>query len=104
LYESLTLREKQSDFVEMVELLLAYARYLGFELTFGDTFAKNGHKDNSCHYIKLAIDINLFKDGIYLTETKDHAQLGEFWEAIGGSWGGRYGDGNHYSLKHQGRE
>jgi len=104
MYEELTLREKQSAFVQMVELLIAYANLLGYELTFGDTTATDGHKENSCHYIKLAIDINLFKDGKYLTETKDHEQMGEFWELIGGSWGGRYGDGNHYSLKHQGRE
>jgi len=29
--------------------------------------------------------------------------LGEYWESIGGSWGGRFGDGNHYSLKYKGR-
>jgi hypothetical protein len=25
-----------------------------------------------------------------------------FWESIGGSWGGRFNDGNHYSLEHRG--
>jgi hypothetical protein len=40
---------------------------------------------------------------VYLKETKDHAFLGEFWEEMGGSWGGRFNDGNHYSLEHNGR-
>jgi len=58
---------------------------------------------NSLHYIRLAIDLNLFKGGVYLTETMDHETLGLYWEGIGGSWGGRFGDGNHYSLEYKGR-
>ncbi len=104
MYEDLTLREKQSKFVDMLALLILYAASQGFELTLGDAWAKDGHKDKSLHYDRLAIDLNLFKDGEYLTATEDHKQLGEFWESISGSWGGRYGDGNHYSLEHDGRK
>ena len=82
----------------MVALLIDYATELGYELTFGDAWAKTGHKDGSFHYKRLAIDLNLFKDGKYLTGTDDHAALGEFWESIGGTWGGRWNDGNHYSV------
>ena len=99
----MTLREKQSKFVRMVSALIDFAYEQGYELTFGDTYAKSGHTGNSLHYIRLAADFNLFKDGKYLTETVDHQELGEFWESIGGSWGGRFGDGNHYSLEHNGR-
>jgi len=96
----MTIREKQSLFVRMVALLIDYATELGYELTFGDAYAKSGHINGSFHYKRLAIDFNLFKDGEYLTETEDHLPLGEFWESIGGSWGGRFKrkDGNHYSL------
>ena len=99
----MTLREKQSRFVWMVSRLIRYAYNLGYELTFGDAWASDGHKPNSNHYIRLAIDLNLFRDGRYLDRTEDHRPLGEYWEAIGGSWGGRFGDGNHYSLEHDGR-
>ena len=99
----MTLRQKQSKFVRMVSLLIQFATERGYELTFGDAWAKSGHKENSNHYKRLAIDLNLFKDGRYLTETEDHLPLGEFWESIGGSWGGRFEDGNHYSLEHNGR-
>ena len=52
--------------------------------------------------MRLAVDFNLFKDGKFLQSTDDHKELGEFWEALGGTWGGRFDDGNHYSLKYRG--
>ena len=98
----MTLREKQSKFVKMVALLILYAYEMGYELTFGDAWSKPeymAHCKNSNHYIRLAIDLNLFKDGKYLEDTEDHRFLGEFWESLGGTWGGRFRnrDGNHYS-------
>jgi hypothetical protein len=50
------------------------------------------------------VDFNLFRDGQWLSKSDDHKFLGEYWESIGGSWGGRFGDGNHYSLAHEGRK
>jgi len=66
-----------------------------------------GRKDG-CHPKKLAIDIDLFKSKagfkVYLTKTEDHRKLGEFWESLHPlcRWGGRFGDGNHYSIEHGG--
>ena len=100
----LTLGDKQRLFSKKVALLILYAYEQGYEITFGDAWAKDGHKRMSCHYIRLAIDLNLFKDGVYLRETSDHQFLGEFWEDMGGSWGGRFNDGNHYSMEHDGRK
>ena len=53
----------------------------------------------SFHFKKLAIDLDLFIDGVYQRSTKAHKPLGEFWVFIGGTWGGnlRKPDGNHYS-------
>jgi len=96
------LNNKQFKFTRMVALLIQRATDLGYELTFGDAYAQTGHMINSLHYKRLAVDFNLFKDGVYLTTTKDHEPLGEFWEAMGGTWGGRFNDGNHYSLAHDG--
>ena len=100
----MSLRQKQSEFVRMVALLIQFATQEGYELTFGAAWASGGHRDNSLHYDRLAIDLNLFRDGKWLKETEDHEMLGLFWELIGGSWGGRFGDGNHYSLEHEGRK
>ncbi len=94
------LSTKQQKFTQMIARLIIYAESLGYGLTFGDAYAVTGHKKNSFHYSRLAVDFNLFKDGEYLTETTDHLELGKYWESIGGTWGGRFNspDGNHYSL------
>lgn len=92
------LSEKQQEFTRMVGLLIGFATQQGYGLTHGDAFAKSGHKKGSFHYKRLAIDFNLFKDGEWLQKTSDHEPLGLFWESIGGTWGGRFNDGNHYSL------
>jgi len=96
----MTLRQRQSKFVNMVALLLHYADQIGYELTFGDAWAKSGHKKGSFHYKRLAIDLNLFVKGKYQKSTKAHEPLGLFWESIGGTWGGRFKkpDGNHYAY------
>ena len=89
----------------MVASLIQFAYLKGFELTFGDAYrdprVSHGHK-NSLHRKRLAIDLNLFKYGKWLTSTEDHRPLGEYFESIGGTWGGRFEDGNHYSLEHDG--
>ena len=85
---------------------MIHARSLGYELTYGDALRPRDcsyGRENSLHKDKLALDLNLFKDGRYLASTEDHEPLGLFWESIGGSWGGRFDDGNHYSLEHRGR-
>ena len=92
------IRNEQSKFAKMVALLILHAYEKGYELTFGDAYACTGHIKGSFHYSRLAIDLNLFNEGKYLTKTEDHTPLGLFWESIGGTWGGRWKDGNHYSL------
>ncbi len=84
----------------MVSLLIAFAYEKGYEITFGDAWAKTGHKTGSFHYKRLAIDLNLFREGTYLSSTESHRPLGEFWMSIGGTWGGNFKqkDGNHYSY------
>jgi len=95
----MSVRTDQSKFVRMVSQLILYADALGYELTFGDAYATSGHSENSFHYVRLAIDLNLFFNGKYLTKTEDHKPLGDFWKILGGTWGGdfEHKDGNHYS-------
>lgn len=112
----MTLREKQSAFVVLVGALIAEAARRGYALTFGECYrspeeaarlAKAGKGiAESLHTQRLAIDLNLFKDGVYLSSTESHRPLGEWWEAQHPlcRWGGRFGDGNHYSLTHAGRK
>jgi len=110
----MSLRTKQSIFTYNVSRLIQYAYENGYELTFGQTYrtpeeaARNAANGtgiaNSLHTQRLAVDFNLFWDGEYLTETEDHRPLGEYWESLHpeNSWGGRFNDGNHYSMEHEG--
>lgn len=95
------LRKKQVEFARMVPALIDHAFSLGFEVTLGDAYrdprAPYGSK-SSKHHRRLAIDLNLFRDGKYLQTTEDHRPLGEWWESQGGIWGGRFNDGNHYEV------
>lgn len=61
---------------------------------------------NSLHEIGLAQDFNLFRDGSYLSATEDWQAIGEHWESMHplARWGGRFNDGNHISLEHEGRK
>lgn len=109
----MSLRKKQSMFARMVADLILKAHEMGFEITLGDAYrdprlhgavgVKLGYGHyKSCHKMRLAIDLNLFRDGVYLEGTAAHKPLGEWWESVGGTWGGRFNDGNHYSLEHEG--
>ena len=110
-----TLRQKQSRFAAMVPLLIDKALSLGYEVTIGDAYRDpRTHGDvgvfkgygnaGSCHKLRLAIDLNLFKDGKFLSSTEDHRSLGEWWKKQGGSWGGDFEDGNHYSFEWDGHK
>lgn len=106
--------QKQVQFMRLVPRLIDKAHELGFLVTIGDgyrdprVFGKVGERigyghPKSAHKQKMAIDLNLFTaDGVYLSATSDHRPLGEWWESQGGTWGGRFEDGNHYSLEHEG--
>lgn len=113
----MNLIEKQKAFSMFVARLINQANYLGFELTLGEVWRppEMAHKyaqqgkgiSNSLHSLKLAIDLNLFRDGKFLTRTPDYQELGEWWEnqsiqGIRCCWGGRFGDGNHFSIEHNG--
>lgn len=107
---------KQQLFTRLVVKLIQHANELGYELTMGEAWRpdatakfyeeKGIGSKNSLHRIRLAIDLQLFKNGEWLKETEDHRPLGEFWEKLSTedcecAWGGRWGDGNHYSVAHQ---
>lgn len=113
----MTLGKTQELFMRLLPRLIDKAHELGFEIRGGDLFRdprvhgeagkKKGYGNRfSSHKLKLAIDLNLFKDGTYMTRTQDHEELGVWWEQQHElcSWGGRFDDGNHYSLTYHGRK
>ena len=111
----MNLGEKQELFMRLLPRLIDKAHEMGYEVRGGDMFRdprqhgafgqKGGYgAARSCHKLKLAIDLNIFQGGVWLSKTEDHAALGEWWEQQHElcRWGGRFNDGNHYSLEHDG--
>lgn len=111
----MTLSEKQQLFTIMVANLVLWAETRGYRLTYGEAYrtpeqaAMNAKKGsgiaNSLHTQRLAVDFNLFINGQYQDKSEAYLPLGEYWESLGGSWGGRFKsnpDGNHFSLEHNG--
>ena len=114
----MTLREKQSWFVVLLGQLIEEANRRGYALTLGEAYrspeeaarlAKAGKGiAQSLHTSRLAIDLNLFIDGKYQAASKAYQPLGEWWEEQSTSevtcaCGGRFNDGNHFSVAHGGR-
>lgn len=121
-----TLGQLQRIFAKKISILILWAYEQGFEITVDWAFrplevarmyAKRGIGSmNSLHTCRLAMDLNLFKNGTYLRESEDHLLLGKFWESLAEPgiktrWGGRFKrsktsrgpDGNHYSIEFEGR-
>lgn len=113
----MTLLEKQELHVRLVAKLIQWATDHGYGLTWGETWrppemaaiyaAQHKGIKNSLHTQRLAVDLNLFKNGTFLTTVKDYESIGLYWEGLSGpdwqcTWGGRFGDADHFSIEHEG--
>ena len=96
------LSEKQREFTLMVARLIDFIYSNGMEATGGEWwrhphmqvyYLKTGYTrtKTSKHTQRLAQDLNLFIDGKYTVNPEDYRSCGEYWESIGGRWGGRFG-------------
>ena len=107
------LKEKQFQFGEMVWKLLSWLVTNGYAYRFGDAWRStdslsvpgtsvkisyqellvaNGKSKVKYgkHNDRLAIDLLIAKDGADLQD-EEYRPIGEYWESIGGTWGGRFG-------------
>lgn len=101
------LGEKQELFSLNAALLTLEAYKRGYRVREGDSFRDPrvfghvgvqmgyGHK-NSLHKLKLAKDLNLTKDGRYITDDEGHRELHLWWVEQGGNPMIEE-DPNHYS-------
>ena len=102
----MVLREARVKFTYYFTKLVLYAKELGFEPAYDEitNHQNKGHKENSLHYVGLAGDLLLYKDKDYLQDTRTYEPLGVYWESLDTEcyWGGRFGDGNHFSYAPKG--
>lgn len=111
----MTLLQKQQIFSGLVARFLSFINSQGYEVTLGEAwrppemaeiYAKEGKGTaDSVHCLRLAIDVNLFKDTEYLTNDTDYKPFGDYWKSLSTSdyeccWGGDFTimDGNHFSI------
>lgn len=115
----MSLVAKQSAFAGAVAKLVLEALDRGYLVTFGEAYRPEETAAlyeeqgrgiaNSNHTRRLAIDLNLFLYGQYLTDSEHYRELGEWWKRESTdeytcAWGGDFSrpDGNHFSFEHNG--
>lgn len=122
------MKEKQFIFIQNVAKLITWAFEKGYQLTIGEALrtqdqqllyfegltpvktgghvilAKTNRKTQtlaSKHLDKLAIDLNLFINGVYRTDKESYKELAEYWKSLhhenvsGYDWGW---DANHFQM------
>lgn len=109
----MSLREKRVLFTRLLAEHISWLFGCGFEVALDEATERlterdqqSDHSPRSLHHSGLAADLILYKSGKYLSRTEDHLESGKKWESRHElcRWGGRFKDGNHYSLEHEGRK
>lgn len=104
----------QEEFAQSTAKLIQKAAELGYTVTLGEAWrtpqqaqwdADHGTGiSHSLHTDRLAIDLNFFRDGAYVTDGSKLADIGTWWKSLGPAyrWGGDFThtrpDGNHFSI------
>jgi hypothetical protein len=110
----------QNLFSSMVCRLIEKAQADGYWVTLGEAYRPPAVASlyasegigiaDSNHSCRLAIDLNLFQGGAYLTSVEAYRPLGEYWKSLSGPdvtcvWGGDFHempDADHFSFAYDG--
>lgn len=102
----------QEKFAQSAAKLIAKAGELGYGVTLGEAWRTPEQAQwdadhhlgvaHSLHMDRLAIDLNLFQDGVFLTTPEAYVILGTWWKTLGPDYkyGGDFAirDYDHYSI------
>lgn len=108
----MTLSQKQWRFSYLLSLLIKWTYENGYTISMGHGYRTKeeqlAYYNSGASKVKvgkhpkcLAQDINLWKDGKYLTETPDYKPPGDYWKSLDPEcvWGGDWGwDGGHFQY------
>lgn len=89
----MTLLQNQFQFTTHVGLLLQKFELLGYQVSLGEVYrtAEQQHiyfqqglskTNNSMHLKRLAIDLNIFKDGKLVKNPKELLFIGQWWNGL----------------------
>lgn len=110
----MSLGKKQERFSVALARQILWFNDRGYQVRMGDVYRdprvfgahgiKKGYGNSkSVHKLKLAADLNIFKDGDWLSEGTDPiwAEAHKHWETLGGAKAVP-NDPNHFSFEHWG--
>jgi hypothetical protein len=115
----ITLLEKQHMFSKTLARFILDLASRGYYVTLGEAWRPNSQAQlyaisgkgivNSNHCIRLAVDLNIFLDGVWLV-TRDELEIpGKLWKSYSNDlveccWGGDFksADCCHFSFEHNG--
>lgn len=109
------LSDTQNVFAKKLAEFILKASDMGYCVSIGEVYrppetakmyeAQGKGIANSLHCLKLAADLNFFRNGVLLISFEDIRPLGELWESFSShqypcNWGGRFSkqDCDHFSL------
>ena len=127
----MTLGQKQRLFSVLLGTLIGQATSLGWLISLSEGYVGDSinrpeedspHRRDGGHFKRIAQDVNLYHcphvpvhlppgldsdgcpDPVWHRDTVSYQVLGAFWERQHplARWGGRWGDGNHFSLEDAG--
>lgn len=112
-----TLGELQRLHVKLVGMLIDFVYANGFELSWGEAFRTQQQAEwdaehgtgiaQSVHCDRLAVDLQLFMNGVYITDPAAYQFMGDYWKQLNPlcRWGGDFKtvDADHFSLTYGGR-
>lgn len=97
------LQQKQAEFLMNVSKLIQFIFQQGFEATGGELHrtpeqqalhkeAGRSMTSNSLHLDRLAIDLNIFRNGKLIQSKATLQPIGDFWESLNprNRWGGNF--------------
>lgn len=110
------LGDRQKLFAKYFGQFLVWLNQNGYEVTINEVLrsqaqaqlnaASGAGISNTLHLLKLAGDLNIFRNGKFLTTVEELRPVGEQWKSynIDCCWGGDFHkpDADHYSLSYQG--
>jgi D-alanyl-D-alanine carboxypeptidase-like protein len=104
----------QEEFAQSAAKLIQKAAELGYTVTFGEAWRTPEQAQwnadhhlgvaHSLHMERLAVDLNVFKDGAYQADDSNgcYSALGAWWKTLGDAyrWGGDFKlvDLDHFSI------
>lgn len=99
----MSLGKEQEAFSKDVLSLFTYLHEKGFQVRIGEAYrtkeqqeiyikAKRSQTFNSMHLKKCAIDLHIFKGGVWLKAKGELQKIGDFWESLSpkNRWGGNW--------------